>query len=130
MEGGLVTSYEKFVFDLDRCGSLSRMMGGLHIDDNGLGAEAFRDARRGTNFLGVTHTLTNFETANYHSTLADDTSFEQWTEDGALDTAQRANKVWKEMLSSYEPPTVDTNADDALRDFMNMRKNAQEDRWY
>ena len=130
MEGGLVTSYEKFVFDLDRCGSLSRMMGGLQIDENGLGAEAFSDARRGTNFLGVTHTLTNFETANYQSTLADDTSFEQWTEDGALDTAQRANKLWKEMLSAYEAPTIDTNADDALHDFMNMRKNAQEDRWY
>ena len=73
LEGGLVIGYEKFVFDLDRCGSLSRMLTGLVVDDNTLAADAFREAGVGTNFLGVDHTVANFETANYQSDLADDT---------------------------------------------------------
>ena len=130
LEGGLVIGYEKFVFDLDRCGSLSRMLTGLVVDDNTLAADAFREAGVGTNFLGVDHTMANFETANYQSDLADDTSFEQWADAGSLDSAHRANLRWKEMLADYRPPPFDQAVDEALRDFMDSKKASDEDRWY
>ena len=130
LEGGLVIGYEKFVFDLDRCGSLSRMLTGLVVDDNTLAADAFREAGVGTNFLGVDHTMANFETANYQSDLADDTSFEQWSDAGSLDSAHRANLRWKEMLADYRPPPFDQAVDEALRDFMDSKKASDEDRWY
>ena len=130
LEGGLVIGYEKFVFDLDRCGSLSRMLSGLVIDENSLATDAFREAGVGTNFLGVNHTLANFEMANYHSDLADDSSFEQWSDTGSLDSSQRANLRWKEMLAEYQPPQFDESIDEALRDFMDSKKASDEDRWY
>jgi len=130
LEGGLVIGYEKFVFDLDRCGSLSRMLTGLVVDDNTLAADAFREAGVGTNFLGVDHTMANFETANYQSDLADDTSFEQWSDAGSLDSAHRANLRWKEMLADYRPPPFEQAVDEALRDFMDSKKASDEDRWY
>ena len=130
LEGGLVIGYEKFVFDLDRCGSLSRMLTGLVVDDNTLAADAFREAGVGTNFLGVDHTVANFEAANYQSDLADDTSFEQWSDSGSLDSAHRANLRWKEMLADYHSPPFDQTIDDELRDFMDSKKASDEDRWY
>jgi trimethylamine--corrinoid protein Co-methyltransferase len=130
LEGGLTMGYEKFVMDLDHCGMMHRALAGLTIDDNTLGSEAYRQAGPGENFFGIAHTLANFETANYVSDLADTTSFEQWTENGREDMAQRANRRWKEMLAQYEAPAMDPAVDEALLDFMGRKKRAAADRWY
>ena len=53
---------------------------------------------------------------------ADNSSFEQWLEEGSLDAAQRANKVWKEQLASYEPPPIDDAIDEELREYVARRK--------
>jgi len=131
LEGGLTMGYEKFVMDLDRCGMMCRMLQGLRIDDNQLAREAFRQAGPGQNFLGVDHTLKNFETANYRSDLLGDTqSYEQWIESGGLDAEQRANRRWKEMLNRYEQPAMDPAVDEALLDFIARKKLSMEDQWY
>ena len=56
------------------------------------------------------------------STIADNNSFEQWEEDGSLDAAQRANRIWKEMLEEYVAPNLDSSIDEALIEFMTRRK--------
>jgi trimethylamine--corrinoid protein Co-methyltransferase len=72
--------------------------------------------------LGTAHTLANFETAFYRSDTADNNSYEQWVEDGSLDAAQRANRIWKERLASYVPPTLDDAIDQELQDYIAKRK--------
>ncbi len=131
LEGGLTMGYEKFVMDLDRCGMMCRMLEGLTIDDNQLTKDAFRQAGPGENFLSVDHTMANFETANYKSTLLSDTrSFEQWTEDGCLDTEQRARASWKQMLERYQDPGLDPSVDEALLDYIARKKLSTIDQWY
>ncbi len=130
LEGGLTMSYEKFVVDLDRCGMIHRFIDGLTIDDNQLGSEAYREAGPGVAFLGTRHTLDNLETANYDSAMANTDSFEQWTDDGGLDSQRRANLEWKRMLAEYEPPAIDRDIDDALIDFVAGRKESMPDAWY
>ena len=39
--------------------------------------------------------------------VADNNSFEQWEAEGAQDTAQRANALWKKWLADYEAPPLD-----------------------
>ncbi|MCH2431293.1 MAG: trimethylamine methyltransferase family protein, partial [Acidimicrobiales bacterium] len=70
------------------------------------------------------------ETANYQSDLADDTSFEQWSDAGSLDSAHRANLRWKEMLADYHSPAFGQTVAEELRDFMDAKKASDEDRWY
>ena len=131
LEGGLTMGYEKFVMDLDRCGMICRALEGLIIDENQLAKEAFRQAGPGQHFLGVDHTIANFETANYASSVLSDTqSFEQWTETGSLDTQQRARAVWKQMLEDYDPPAIDPGVDEALREFITRKKAESVDMWY
>ena len=84
----------------------------------------------GKHFLGSAHTLSNFESAFYRSTIADNNSFEQWSAEGSLDAAQRANGVWKQMLADYEPPALDPAIDEALLDFMAREKASFADRDY
>ena len=130
LEGGLSMGYEKFVMDLDRCGMLHRQLAGLTIDDESLAADAYREAGPGNAYLGTQHTMRNFETANHESDLADTNSFEQWTEDGALDLQQRANARWKQMLAAYEPPPIDDAIDCELLAFMDDRRASMPDAWY
>ena len=130
LEGGLTFGYEKFAMDVDRCGMLHKQLGGLVVDEEQLGMDAYVDAGPGGNYLGCSHTVRNYTTANHESFLADTNSFEQWVGEGALDMSQRANGHWKAMLGEYEPPPIDEAVDRELRAFVEDRKQSAPDAWY
>jgi trimethylamine--corrinoid protein Co-methyltransferase len=130
LEGGLVMSYEKFVLDADQASILGVMLRGVDLSENGQALDALREVGPGAHFLGATHTQRNFERAFYRSIVADNNSFEQWEQDGALDAAARAHDIWKKMLNEYEAPPLDPATDEALIEFMNRRKSEFEDRDY
>ncbi|MBX6322893.1 MAG: trimethylamine methyltransferase family protein [Rhodospirillaceae bacterium] len=127
LEGGLVSGYEKFVMDADQLGMMQVLAGGVDLSENGQAMHAIREVGPGAHFLACAHTQANFETAFYRSTIADNNSFEQWEAEGGLDAAQRANKLWKQMLADYEPPPIDPGVDEALRDFIARKKAAVPD---
>ena len=122
LEGGLTMGYEKFIMDADQANMIAILLGGVDMSENGQAMAAIREVGPGQHFLGAAHTQANFEQAFYRSPLADNNSYEQWKEDGSLDTAQRANKIWKEMLNTYEAPPLDPAIDETLNDFMTRRK--------
>lgn len=130
LEGGLSMSYEKFIMDVDQANMIGVLLGGVDLSENGQAMDALREVGPGSHFLGAAHTQANFETAFYRSTIADNNSFEQWEEDGSLDTAQRANKIWKTMLNEYEAPPLDPAIDEALQEFMTRRKAEFADKEY
>lgn len=130
LEGGLTMGYEKFVMDLDHCGMMLKMIGGLEVSADSLARDSYRQAGPGETFLQTDHTLEHFETANYVSELPDPGTFEQWTDAGAEDTQVRANRRWKQMLDEYEAPPIDDAVDEALREFVDQKKAAAPDEWY
>jgi trimethylamine--corrinoid protein Co-methyltransferase len=130
LEGGLAMSYEKFIMDADQANMIAILLGGVDLSDNGQAMDAIREVGPGQHFLGAAHTQANFEQAFYRSPLADNNSYEQWKEDGSLDSAQRANKIWKQMLKNYEAPALDPSIDEALLDFMARRKAESPDQNY
>ena len=106
------------------------LLKGVDMSENGQAMDALRETGPGNHFLGATHTQANFETAFYRSTIADNNSFEQWQEDGELDAAQRANKIYKQMLADYEAPALDPAIDEALIEYMATRKASFPDKEY
>ena len=130
LEGGLTMSYEKFAMDLDHCGMMVAMAGGMPIDTDSLAAGAYREAGPGEGFLGTAHTLAHFAAANYHSDLADTSSYEQWRDAGRMSAEQRANRRWKDMLADYQAPPLDAAIDEALIDFMARIKAETPDQWH
>ena len=127
LEGGLAIGYEKFILDADQCGMAAVFVKGVDMSDNGQALEAILQNAPGQHYLGSAHTLANFESAFYRSEIADNNSFEQWQEDGSLDAAQRANKIWKRMLTEYEAPPIDEGVDEALQEFIAKRKASMPD---
>ncbi len=127
LEGGLVSSYEKFVMDADQLGNLQVFCNGYDLSENGQALDAIREVGPGQHFLGCAHTQANFETAFYRSTISDNNSFEQWAAEGSLDTASRANAIWKKMLTDYEAPPLDPAIDEALIEFIAKKKASMPD---
>jgi trimethylamine---corrinoid protein Co-methyltransferase len=123
LEGGLAIGYEKFVLDDDQLGMFATFARGMDLSENGLAADAIKQNPPGQHFLGTAHTLANFETAFYRSETADNSSYEQWMEEGGLDSAQRANKIWKKRLAAYELPALDDAIDAELKDYIARRKS-------
>ena len=130
LEGGLAMGYEKFILDADQANMIAILLGGVDVSENGQAMDALREVGPGSHFLGAAHTQANFETAFYRSPVSDSNSFEQWEQEGSLDAAQRANKVWKSMLAKYEAPALDPAIDEALLAFIDRRKAEFADRDY
>ena len=130
LEGGLCSSYEKFVMDCDQLGMMAVHAKGVDLSENGQALDAIGEVGPGGHFLGCAHTQNNFENAFYLSEIADNSSLEQWEIDGSVDATMRANALWKKMLARYEAPALDPGIDEALGEFMAKKKAAVPDSAY
>ena len=130
LDGLLSMSYEKFMMDADFCGALHSYLGGVQVDDNSLAMDAFTEVSPGSHFLGCAHTMANYTTAFFDSKIADNDPYETWLENGALDSATRANKRWKATLAEYQPPAMDIAVKESLQAFVAQKKASMPDQWY
>lgn len=130
LEGGLATGYEKLILDADRLGAYQVMLQGMPMDDNSLGKTAYDDVEPAGHFLGLAHTMTNYETAYYDATMSNSESCEQWENEGAKDSYTRAYERWNAMLAAYEAPPLDPAKDEELQAFVAKRKEELPDAWY
>ena len=122
LEGGLVSSYEKFVMDADQLGTLHHLAQGIIMDTNGQAMDAIREVGPGGHFLGCEHTQANFKSAFWRSDLLDYKPFETWAEEGARDTQTLANVRVKKMLGDYQAPDLDIAKREELEAYVAIRK--------
>ncbi|MEM8795967.1 MAG: trimethylamine methyltransferase family protein [Pseudomonadota bacterium] len=127
LEGGLVSSYEKFIMDCDQLGMMQAFSQGVDMSENGQGLSALNEVGPGNHFLGCAHTQANFETAFYRSSVADNNSYEQWLADGEMRAEDRARMLCQRMLDEYEAPVIDEGVNDGLKDFIARRKESMPD---
>lgn len=127
LEGGLVSSYEKFVMDADQLGTLHHLAQGVFMDPNGQAMDAIREVGPGGHYLGCQHTQDNFKTAFWRSDLFDYKPFETWAEEGARDTQTLANVRVKKMLGDYQQPALDEGVREALDAYVARRKSEMPD---
>ncbi len=122
LEGGLVASYEKFVMDADQLAIMHSTMRGMDLSPSAQALEAIREVGPGGHFLGCAHTQAHYETAFYQSTIADYSSYEQWSEEGSLTADERASKVYQQTLLDYQDPGMDPAIEESLLDFIARRQ--------
>ena len=121
MEGGLVADYAKLLLDADQLTMMQSVVDGIDVSDNGQAMDALRETGPGKHFLGSSHTQSNFETAFWRSEMADNTTYEQWSSEGSVESHTRARARAAEMLATYEAPELDPATDEALRAFIAKR---------
>jgi len=127
LEGGLVSSFEKFVMDADQLGVLHKMAAGVATDENAQAMGAIAEVGPGGHYLGCAHTQANYRDAFWKSDLLDYRPFETWNEAGAPDTQALASARVARQLNDYQPPVLDPATEEALRDFVARRKASEPD---
>jgi trimethylamine--corrinoid protein Co-methyltransferase len=122
LEGGLVSSYEKYIVDIEILRMLKHEFKPLEIDEDSLAFGAHEEVGSGGHFLGAAHTLEHFRTCFYRPLLSSTENFDRWTKNGAADAAERAGRIAQETLDNYEQPRIDDAVRDELRDYVARRR--------
>jgi len=122
LEGGLVSSFEKFVMDADQLGVLHHLAQGVEIDENAQAMDAIAEVGPGGHFLGCAHTQANYKTAFWKSDLLDYKPFETWAEEGGRDAQAFASLRVEQLLTNYQKPSLDVATDEALREYIIKKK--------
>ncbi len=127
LEGGLVSSFEKFVMDADQLGVLHKLAAGVTVDENAQAMDAIAEVGPGGHYLGCAHTQNNYKSAFWRSELFDYKPFETWEEEGARDTATLAGTRVQHLLDNYQQPTLDPAINDALQAYIEAKKASMPD---
>jgi trimethylamine--corrinoid protein Co-methyltransferase len=127
LEGGLVSSYEKFVMDADQLGALHGLARGVDVSENGQAMGAIAEVGPGGHYLGCEHTQSNFKDAFWRTQLFDYKPFETWDEEGARDTESLASARVKKLLGDYVQPELDPGIAESLSDYVARKKASMPD---
>jgi len=127
LEGGLVSSYEKYVMDADQLGVLHRLAAGVDMSENGQAMDAIREVAGSGHYLGTAHTQANFKDAFWRTDLLDYKPFETWSDEGGRDTVALASARVKKMLAEYEAPALDPGVREALEAYVAQKKASMPD---
>jgi trimethylamine--corrinoid protein Co-methyltransferase len=121
MEGGLHASYEKMILDAELLGMVEAFLDPVVVDEDTLGFEAIQGVGPGGHFFGAEHTQSRYKTAFHKPMLSDWRNYETWEEAGSPELPSKANRIWKELLASYEPPPIDPAIAEELEAFVARR---------
>jgi trimethylamine--corrinoid protein Co-methyltransferase len=122
LEGGLTASFEKTIIDAEMLQMMAETLKPIAVNDEELALDAIDEVPPGGHHFGTAHTLERYESAFYAPMLSSRQNFESWQEQGSPDAAQRANRIWKQLLADYEQPPSDPATVEALNAYVERRK--------
>jgi trimethylamine--corrinoid protein Co-methyltransferase len=124
LEGGLIASPEKFIMDCEVLQQIQRYMEPTlwATGPDEIALDAIKSVGNAGHFFGIQHTQDRYTTAFYQPFLSDWKNYEGWEAAGAVWTAERAHHMFKEIVTSFEPPPMDVAIHDELADFVARRK--------
>ena len=127
LEGGLVSSFEKFVLDADQLGILHHNARGVAMDENAQAMGAIREVGPGGHYLGCEHTQANFKSAFWRTEVFDYKPFETWQDEGSRDSQTLASARVEQMLANYQQPALDPEIHAKLLAYVEDKKASMPD---
>ncbi len=124
LEGGLIASPEKFIMDCEILQQIQRYFepSTYATGPDDIALDAIREVGHDGHFFGIQHTQDRYEEAFYQPFLSDWRNYEAWQLSGSVWTAERAHRMFKEIIASFEPPAMDDGIREELADFVTRRK--------
>ena len=122
LEGGLCASFEKFIIDIDMLQMMAKTLKPLEVNETTLALDAIKEAGHGGHFFATAHTMANYTTAFHEPMVSDWSNFETWEENGKLTALERANRIYRQKLKSYEPPEIDSSIHSTLESYVDERR--------
>lgn len=124
LEGGLIASPEKFVMDCEVLQMIQRYFepATYATTEDDIAFDAIREVGPGGHYFGCQHTQDRYQTAFYAPFVSDWRNYEAWEQNGAVETPERANRIYKQILAEFEPPPMNGDHAEELRQFVAKRK--------
>ncbi|GAB4431632.1 MAG: trimethylamine methyltransferase family protein [Chloroflexi bacterium OHK40] len=122
LESGLVCSYEKLVLDVEGLAAMQHLMRPVEVSEATLALDMIREVGPGGHHFGTAHTAARYQSEFFRPIIADRQNIGMWEEQGRQDAAQRAARLWRELLAGYEQPPIDAAVAEELRAFVARRK--------
>jgi trimethylamine--corrinoid protein Co-methyltransferase len=124
LEGGLTTSYEKFMLDIEMLQMFAETFQPVGATPDDLAKDAIAEVGAGGHFFGCGHTMARYRTAFYAPLVSDWQNYGQWVEGGSRTATDRAATLWQQSLERYVPPVRDPAIIEAIDDFVARRAAA------
>jgi len=121
LEGGLTTSYEKFILDIEMLQMFAEVFQPVGGGTEDIALDAIAEVGAGGHFFGCAHTMARYRTAFYSPLVSDWQNFGNWQAAGAKTATERASEIWRQVVDAYQPPPRDPAVVDALNDFVARR---------
>ena len=123
LEGGLIASPEKFVMDCELLQQIQRYFAPevTATDEGSLAFAAVAEVAGNGHYFGIAHTQERYQTAFYQPFLSDLRNHDAWVQGGAVWTAERAHRIYREIVDAFEPPPMDEDIREELEDVVARR---------
>jgi len=121
LEGGLLTSFEKFVIDADLLNMVTAMLQPVTIDDAALAVEAIAEVGPAGHFFGTQHTQDRYATEHFQPLVSKWSNFEMWDEEGRVESHQRAEALARTLIDAHVEPSMAPERRAGLDEFVARR---------
>ena len=124
VEGGLSTSYEKFIMDIEMLQMMAEVFQPVGAEASDMALDAIAEVGYGGHFFACAHTMERYRTAFYTPLISDWRNYGTWSNDGAKTATDRAATVWQDTLARYTAPERDAAVVEAMNEFVVRRTAA------
>ena len=126
IEGGMSASCEKFLMDCEVLQQIQRYCapGLSDCGDEALSLDLIARIGHGGHYFGHAQTDAQSRDAFLRGFLSDTRSYENWAQDGAVWTSERAHRMVPRMLADCVDPPLPEGAQDQLDRFLDLRRRA------
>ncbi|WP_323036655.1 trimethylamine methyltransferase family protein [Pararhodobacter sp.] len=124
LEGGLIASPEKFVMDCEVLQMIQRYFepATYATTPEDIALDAVKQVGAGGHYFGCEHTQARYTNAFYSPIVSDWRNYEAWQADGAVETPERAHRIYRDIIDNFEAPAMDVAIREELDSFVTRRK--------
>ena len=83
---------------------------------------AVKEVGAGGHYFGCAHTQERYTKAFYNPIVSDWRNYEVWEKDGAVQTPERAHKIYRDIIDNFEAPPMEEAIREELAAFVARRK--------
>jgi trimethylamine--corrinoid protein Co-methyltransferase len=116
LESMLCLAYEQYIIDDEIIGQALKILKGITVDEDHMAFDAIKQVGPGGNYLISPHTMKYLRSEYFQSNgISDKGSRKSWTDNGEMDTRQRARIIARDILGKPLEPKIPRDIQNQIR---------------